>query len=268
MTSLIPIYAPTSECFAERGSTNPRNRRRERRRRKNDSPSHIAYLNPPNGKDKLKRTQTNSDDRLAKRAKAGPSFLDDRPAVRRSAQKKVLVTRRLVEGVPSRGLEVRSGPFARDLPKLSVGFKGLDIAAGASVRAVCYTTDIDNRSEFSTLDDHSWENPRLQTKRRIDFERPFVTPPKVVVYLKGIDAGNGSSVSVCTYVTNIDVEGFTMHIDTWVFVALNSVNISFSTNFKINAFESNVSTTGFTRHLDSWADMILYSAGISYIALN
>ncbi|KAJ7891594.1 hypothetical protein B0H14DRAFT_2687759 [Mycena olivaceomarginata] len=247
------------------------------------------------------------------------------------------------------------------LPRLSVGLNQLDIEAGTNVRCRGYTTGITNRTytahlntwgdttlysgginililkpadlailsgEFSTTDDHPWENPQPETKRRIDFERPFASPPKVVVYLREIDAGSGSSVRVRTYVTDVDAQGFTIHIDTWgdtqlfsggaswvaypedmdyiasgtantsdvrlwaqpqahnsnginfhfggihfgknpqVFVALNSVDISSSKNFRIKAWGSDASPTGFTWHIDSWGDTILYSAGISYIALN
>jgi hypothetical protein len=140
-------------------------------------------------------------------------------------------------------------------PRLSIGLKALDIAAGANVRVRSSTSDGDNKKftahidtwggttlyssaidtlvlkpanldilcgEFSTQDDHPWQQPQLETKRRIEFERPFVTPPKVLVYLKEIDAGNGSSVRVKTYVDGIDAKGFTIHIDTWADTKLYS----------------------------------------------
>ncbi|KAJ7257183.1 hypothetical protein B0H12DRAFT_1015479 [Mycena haematopus] len=140
-------------------------------------------------------------------------------------------------------------------PRLSIGLKVLDIAAGTNVRVKTSISDGDNEkftahadtwggttlyssaidalvlkpanlnilcSEFSTGQDHAWQKPQLETKGRIEFERPFVTPPKVLVYLKEIDAGNGSSVRVKTYVTDIDAKGFTVHINTWADTKLYS----------------------------------------------
>ncbi|KAG8994493.1 hypothetical protein FRB90_000414 [Tulasnella sp. 427] len=133
-------------------------------------------------------------------------------------------------------------------PSISVGLTTLDIKAGTGVRVTGFASDIDNRKftanvntwadttlwsggincflmrpanldflagEFSTTEDHPWDKPQLETSRRINFERPFVTPPKVVAYLKQFDTGEGSSTRVKTYATDIDAKGFTIHIDTW-----------------------------------------------------
>ncbi|KAJ7257181.1 hypothetical protein B0H12DRAFT_1201965 [Mycena haematopus] len=114
-------------------------------------------------------------------------------------------------------------------PRLSISLKALDIKAGTNVRVNTSTSDGDNENFTAHADtwattgqDHAWQKPQLETKGRIEFERPFVTPPKVLVYLKEIDAGNGSSVRVKTYVTDIDAKGFTVHIDTWADTKLYS----------------------------------------------
>ncbi|KAG8999881.1 hypothetical protein FRB90_011923 [Tulasnella sp. 427] len=135
-----------------------------------------------------------------------------------------------------------------DPPKISVGLNMLDFKAGTGIRCNGNVSDIDNRKftvhidtwadttlwageincfvmrssnhdflcgEFSTTEDHVWNKPQLQTSRRIHFERPYSTPPNVVVWLKSFDTGEGSSTRVKTFATDIDAKGFTIHIDTW-----------------------------------------------------
>ncbi|KAG8901688.1 hypothetical protein FRC01_009770, partial [Tulasnella sp. 417] len=69
--------------------------------------------------------------------------------------------------------------------------------------------------DFDTRDDHPENKPQRETSRRINFQRPFTAPPKVVVFLKSFDTGSGSSTRVSTYASKIDAEGFTIHILTW-----------------------------------------------------
>lgn len=69
--------------------------------------------------------------------------------------------------------------------------------------------------EFSTQDDHPWDKPQLKTSRRINFDRPFITPPKVIVFLKQLDMDKNKNWRVITNVSDIDANGFTIHIDTW-----------------------------------------------------
>ncbi|KAG8916748.1 hypothetical protein FRC01_002891, partial [Tulasnella sp. 417] len=75
--------------------------------------------------------------------------------------------------------------------------------------------------EFDTRDGHPWDEPRRQISRHITFERPFLTPPKVVVFLKLFDTGSGSSTRVRTHASNIDTKGFTIHIATWADTTLH-----------------------------------------------
>lgn len=50
---------------------------------------------------------------------------------------------------------------------------------------------------------------------RIDFERPFITPPKVVVFFNFIDLDPNYNWRLSTSATDIDVNGFTLTIGTW-----------------------------------------------------
>ncbi|KAF9222869.1 hypothetical protein BS17DRAFT_160884 [Gyrodon lividus] len=50
---------------------------------------------------------------------------------------------------------------------------------------------------------------------RIHFEREFITPPKVVVFLNYIDLDNTRNWRLKTTATDIDVNGFTLNIESW-----------------------------------------------------
>ncbi|KAG8896886.1 hypothetical protein FRC00_005112 [Tulasnella sp. 408] len=76
--------------------------------------------------------------------------------------------------------------------------------------------------QFSTEEDHPWNQPKAQTSRRINFERPFVTKPKVVVFIKQFDCGSGTSTRLKVFPSDIDEKGFTMHIETWADTILYS----------------------------------------------
>ncbi|KAG8915317.1 hypothetical protein FRC00_005762 [Tulasnella sp. 408] len=133
-------------------------------------------------------------------------------------------------------------------PRLVVGLNSLDMQSGTNLRvrayddgadSAKYTAHIDTwadttlysgsidslivkpanldilTGQFSTEEDHPWNEPKLQTSRRINFERPFVTPPVVLVFLKSFDTGSGTSTRVRAYTSDVDAKGFTIHIDTW-----------------------------------------------------
>ena len=66
-----------------------------------------------------------------------------------------------------------------------------------------------------------WEDPHSPASVRIDFERPFVTPPKVVVFFNYIAFNKDHNWRVITTASNIDVNGFTLNIQTWSDTVLN-----------------------------------------------
>jgi hypothetical protein len=140
-----------------------------------------------------------------------------------------------------------SKPFVAP-PGLPLGLNTLDIDKGHNIRVKSYTSDItktnfvahvDSWADtvlysagvswldlapgdleyqtglFSTTDDHPWNAPQALTSRRINFARPFVTPPKVISYLHSLDMANTANWRVKTTVSDIDAKGFTIHVDTW-----------------------------------------------------
>jgi len=84
--------------------------------------------------------------------------------------------------------------------------------------------------QFSTMEDHPWNQPKLQTSRRITFARPY--------------------------------SGGTPHVVVW----LNELDITGPQNVRVNAYVSDIDPAGFTVHIDAWWDTVLYSAGVTWIA--
>ncbi|KAI9439022.1 hypothetical protein H4582DRAFT_108691 [Lactarius indigo] len=60
-----------------------------------------------------------------------------------------------------------------------------------------------------------WEDPNAPASVRINFERPFVTPPKVVVFFNRLSLNRHHNWRIVTTATDIDVNGFTLNIETW-----------------------------------------------------
>ncbi|KAN0088033.1 hypothetical protein V8E55_006654 [Tylopilus felleus] len=58
-------------------------------------------------------------------------------------------------------------------------------------------------------------HPNDTASVRVDFERPFITPPKVVPFFNYIDLSKDHGWRVYTTVSDIDANGFTLTIDTW-----------------------------------------------------
>ena len=149
-------------------------------------------------------------------------------------------------------------------PKLAVGLNWLDVGNGANIRVTAFADDITTSSmnihintwadttlysagctwfpsgtatndpdfqvgQFSTTEDHPWQNPQPKTSHRIEFENPYPCPPKVIVWLNELDMAQGK-------------------------------------NWRVWATATGVTATGFTLHLDSWADTLIYSATAAWIA--
>jgi hypothetical protein len=66
-----------------------------------------------------------------------------------------------------------------------------------------------------------WRDPKSPASVRIDFERPFLTPPKVVVFFNRLEFDRNRNWRVVTTATDIDVNGFTLNIETWSNTVLN-----------------------------------------------
>ncbi|MCJ1315929.1 hypothetical protein MMC15_001249 [Xylographa vitiligo] len=68
---------------------------------------------------------------------------------------------------------------------------------------------------FSTQDVQTWNQPQLQSSKRINFATAFSSPPKLICFLTELDMGKDSNWRASVYSTDIDKSGFTIHIDSW-----------------------------------------------------
>jgi len=130
-------------------------------------------------------------------------------------------------------------------PRLPHGFRELDVGGNADIRAKatlqyftkdwadCHITTWDNTALYSAVDDvfvlapadmefltgehlrHLLSDSNDPASVRVKFERPFVTPPKVVVFFNYIDLDKNHNWRLKTTATDIDVNGFTLNIETW-----------------------------------------------------
>ncbi|KZP17058.1 hypothetical protein FIBSPDRAFT_865389 [Athelia psychrophila] len=140
-------------------------------------------------------------------------------------------------------------------PGLPIGLNTLNIDAGANIRVTSSASDITKtgfvvhvdcwletklysagvswlevgpgdlecqHGQFGTTDVHPRNMPQAQTSRRINFARPYVTPPKVISFLTSLDMARDRNWRITTKVTGIDKKGFTIHIDTWLNTILYS----------------------------------------------
>ncbi|KAL8376465.1 hypothetical protein RB595_007520 [Gaeumannomyces hyphopodioides] len=142
--------------------------------------------------------------------------------------------------------------FSREFdtpPQLAVGLNWLDLANATNIRVRAFADKITTSSadlhidtwhdttlysagctwfttspsrdpdfqvgEFSTQDDHPWDKPQANTSRRINFERPYRAPPKVVIWLNQLDMAHDKNWRVKATATDVDAKGFTIHLDTW-----------------------------------------------------
>jgi len=116
---------------------------------------------------------------------------------------------------------IRVAASAEDITK--EGFKislntwgdGVLYSAGASWLELSPNYLEYQTGEFSTEDDYPLDKPQLKTSRRINFARPYFTPPKVIVFLKKLGMNKNRNWLIITKVSDIDANGFTIHINTW-----------------------------------------------------
>jgi hypothetical protein len=135
-------------------------------------------------------------------------------------------------------------PFVA-LPRLPHGIRALDINNNANIRAKstiqyftktwadCHITAWDDTTLYSGIDhvfalapnnlefltgEHMRNllaNPNDPESVRINFDRPFTTPPKVVVFLNYIDLDKNHNWRLAASASDIGVNGFTLKISTW-----------------------------------------------------
>ena len=92
--------------------------------------------------------------------------------------------------------------------------------------------------------EHMRRDTKLPASVRINFERPFITPPKVVVFFNQIEFDRNRNWRAVTTATDIDVKGFTLNIETWADTILHCAQtcwIAYPEDRK-NIFSTSVNT--------------------------
>ena len=145
-------------------------------------------------------------------------------------------------------------PFA-DRPRLVHGLREIDIGNNANIRVSSTLHNIKRHSAdcdiitwgdttlFSAVADvialtpadsdiligehmrSLRKNPNYPASVRIDFERPFSIPPIVVVFFNCIELDKSCTRRLKTTATDIDTNGFTLHIDTWMDTILYAARV-------------------------------------------
>ena len=134
--------------------------------------------------------------------------------------------------------------FARRLvarPRLPHGIRMLDVDKNANIRvkstlpyftaawADCHMIAWDGTRLYKGVDDifvltpgdldfltgEHMRKTKDPSSVRVDFERRFVTPPKVVVFLNYIDLDKNRNWRLNVRASGVDVSGFTLYVETW-----------------------------------------------------
>ncbi|KAH7153618.1 hypothetical protein EDB81DRAFT_932277 [Dactylonectria macrodidyma] len=138
-------------------------------------------------------------------------------------------------------------------PSLALGLTWLEVASGANVRVTAFADNIANSSadvhintwsntalysagctwlrkasndpqfqmgQFSTQDDHPWQDRQVKTSRQITFDRPYDETPNVIIWLNQLDISYNTVWNVRATATDVTSNGFTINIDssddTWL----------------------------------------------------
>lgn len=121
------------------------------------------------------------------------------------------------------------GPKTTNVRSLAAKFAALTEMVEQLSLAVAtqHPTEVDSGS-WNTNDVRSWKAPRAQTSGRVDFSKPFRGIPKVMVSMNCADVDNAANFRVRVYATDIDLDGFTIHADSWADTRIYSCGVSWT----------------------------------------
>ncbi|KAF8429813.1 hypothetical protein EV426DRAFT_542942 [Tirmania nivea] len=77
----------------------------------------------------------------------------------------------------------------------------------------------------NTVRDFRQPTPK-KTQGRVRFSKKFTSVPTVTVSLSSVDVSNGANFRVTVYATDVTLEGFTAHADSWYDTTVYSCGIS------------------------------------------
>lgn len=119
----------------------------------------------------------------------------------------------------SRGSDAVSAHLASQLAALSEKVEQLSLRP--FVRGIEFESGM-----WNTMDVRPWNQPRPETKGRIAFSKDFGLVPEIMVSICSADVSNQSNFRVRVYATDVDLKGFTIHVDAWGGTELYSCGVS------------------------------------------
>jgi hypothetical protein len=145
-------------------------------------------------------------------------------------------------------------------PRLPLGLTSLDIDCGWNIRITASATDISQETftaglnawadtvlysagftyveagpgfeylqtgTFNTQEVGRWQDHAPKNSKRINFPTPFEgQAPRVICWLNSVDMDKRYNWRCTTYATDIDANGFTVHIDTWADTVMYSAGMT------------------------------------------
>lgn len=145
-------------------------------------------------------------------------------------------------------------------PQLPMGLTSLDIDQKANIRIRAFSSDVTQEKfkasleswadtvlysasltwlecsnsrfdylqtgTYNTQETRPWNNPQLTQSARINFAKPFSSPPKVVTSLQELDMDRSRTWRIRVYATDVDTHGFTVHADSWANSILYSAGVT------------------------------------------
>jgi len=176
--------------------------------------------------------------------------------------------------VDTQGIIDFARPFVAR-PRLANGFRQLNISKDADIRvksSMMYFTrdwaDVhviawDDTTLYSAINDlfvlspgnmeyltgehmrNLMIDPDDPASVRVNFTRPFPTPPKVVAFLNYLDLDKNHNWRLKTSATDIDVNGFTLNLDTWGDTVLYAAQVGWIAypEDETHIFSTSVNTT-------------------------
>lgn len=79
---------------------------------------------------------------------------------------------------------------------------------------------------WNTMNVRDWRHPIPGTQGRVLFSKKFTSIPTVTVAMSSADVSKDHNLRVSVYATDVDLEGFTAHADSWADTKLYSCGIS------------------------------------------
>ncbi|RPB21003.1 hypothetical protein L211DRAFT_841166 [Terfezia boudieri ATCC MYA-4762] len=79
---------------------------------------------------------------------------------------------------------------------------------------------------WNTNQVRDWRYPVAETEGRVNFSKKFTSLPTVIVSMSSVDVSNQSNFRVNVYATHVNLEGFTVHVNSWADTKIYSCGVS------------------------------------------